>query len=226
MDYLKYILGKILRNPAQAARSGLKYISEFILDRRIGVSTFRRDFAAPASSTGDSRPCQPVPYSTLAAVARHIQDRGFPLGSFVDVGCGTGRPLAYLSKLGFKRMVGIEINPDVADRARRNLARIKRTWKRAESLEVLTEDVLAADFDFTGAIVYLANPFGKATMLAFSRKLKAQLLARPGTEILVYYALPLSDGALLETFPGVEPELLKSIEPCRFFRLGGVPASS
>ncbi|HXC16002.1 MAG TPA: class I SAM-dependent methyltransferase [Holophagaceae bacterium] len=225
MDYLKYILGKIFRNPAQAARSGLKVVSEFLMDRRIGVSTFRRDFAAHASASGDSRPCQPVPYGTLAAVARHIQDHGFPLDAFVDVGCGTGRPLAYLSRLGFKRMVGIEINPDVADQARQNLRRIKPTWKRAESLEVLTEDVLAADFDFTGTIVYLANPFGKTTMLAFARRLKAQLLARPGSEILVYYALPLSDGALMETFPGAEPEPLKSIEPCHFFRLGGASIS-
>lgn len=225
MDYLKYILGKILRNPARALRSGLKFITEFLMDRRIGVSTFRRDFAAPASASGDSRPCQPAPYSTLVAVAGHIQGHGFPLDSFVDVGCGTGRALAYLSRLGFKRMVGIEINPDVAERARWNLGRIKKGWKRAVDLEVLTADVLAADFDFTGAIVYLANPFGKATMLAFSRKLKGQLLARPGTEILLYYALPLSDGALLETFPGAEPELLKSAEPCRFFRLDRVSAS-
>src|SRR5690348_10721783 len=152
MDYLKYILGKILQNPARAARSGLKYISEFLMDRRIGVSTFRRDFAAPSSASGDSRPCQPVPYSTLAVVAGHIQDHGFPLDSFVDVGCGTGRPLAYLSRLGFKHMVGIEINPDVAERARRNLRRIKKAWKRAESLEVLTADVLSVDFGFTGSI--------------------------------------------------------------------------
>ena len=225
MDYLKYILGKILRNPAGAARSGLKYISEFLVDRRIGVSTFRRDFTASASASGDSRPCQPAPYSTLVAVARHIQDHGFPLDSFVDVGCGTGRPLAYLSRLGFKRMAGIEANPDIATHPRKNLGRIKPAWRRAERLEVLTEDVLAADFDFTGCIVYLANPFGKATMLAFSRRLKAQLLARPGSEILVYYALPLSDGALMETFPGAKPEPLESLEPCHFFKLDGASVS-
>ena len=225
MDYLKYILGKILQNPAQAARSSAKFISEFLMDQRIGVSTFRRDFAAPASVSGDSRPCQPAPYSTLVAVAGHIQSHGFPLDCFVDVGCGTGRPLAYLSRLGFKRMVGIEINPDVAEQARQNLGRIKKAWKQAENLEVLTEDVLAAGMDFTGSIVYLANPFGRATMLAFSRKLKAQLLARPGSEILLYYALPLGDGVLLETFPGAERELLKSIEPCHFFRLDGASIS-
>jgi SAM-dependent methyltransferase len=225
MDYLKYILGKVIRNPVRAARSGLKYISEFLMDQRIGVSTFRRDFTAPASASGDSRPCQPAPYSLLAAVARHIQARDFPLESFVDVGCGTGRPLAYLSRLGFKRMVGIEINPDVAERARWNLGSLKRNWKRAESLEVLTADVLAAEIDFTGSIVYLANPFGRATMLAFSRRLKDQILARPGSEILVYYALPLSDGALMEVFPGAEPELIKGIEPCHFFRLDGASIS-
>lgn len=226
MDYLKYILGKILRNPARAVRSGLKVISEFRMDRRIGVSTFRRDFHPPASATGDSRPCQPAPYSLLAAVARHIESHAFPLDSFVDVGCGAGRPLAYFSRLGFKRMVGIDINPDIATQAQQNLEGIKAAWKRAGSLEVLAGDVLASDLDFTGSIVFLSNPFGRATMLAFSRKLKAQILARPGSQILLYYALPLSDGALRETFPGVRPELIKDIEPCHFFRLDGASISA
>jgi SAM-dependent methyltransferase len=225
MEYLKYILGKTLRNPARVFTSGLKVISEFRMDRLIGVSTFRRDFHPPASTMGDSRPCQPAPYSLLAEVERHIQNHAFPLDSFVDVGCGAGRPLAYFSRLGFKRMVGIEINPDVAEQARRNMEGIKTAWRRAENLEVLTRDVLASDLDFTGSIVFLSNPFGRATMLAFSRKLKAQILARPGSEILLYYTLPLSDGALMETFPGAEPELIKGIERCHFFRLDGASTS-
>lgn len=219
MAYLMYILRKIVRNPARAFGSGVKYISEFRMDRRLGVSTFRREFSSSASASGDSRPCQPASYSLLAEIARHIQGHGFPLGSFVDVGCGEGRPLAYFSRLGFERMVGIEINPGIAEDARRNLAKINKAWNRAGSLEVITADILETDLDLTGSIVYLANPFGRTTMQAFARKLKSQILARPGSEILVYYVLPLADAALQEAFPGAAAQTINGDDPCHFFRL-------
>lgn len=220
MTYLAYILRKIAQNPGRAARSGLKYVTEYLMDRRIGVSTFRRDFVSPASSGGDSRPCQPAPYEVLGDIAGHLRATGFPLRTFLDVGCGAGRPLAFFSSLGFERMTGIEINPDVAERARQNMARIRPAWNRAGRIEILSADVLTADVDFTGAVVYLANPFGRATMQAFAAKLKAQLQAQPDQEILLYYVLPLQAEALAEAFPRAQRLLAGGpLEAWQFFRL-------
>ena len=220
MEYLAYILRKIARNPGRAAQSGLKYVTEYLMDRRIGVSTFRRDITAPSSSSGDSRPCQPAPYEVLTDIAGHLRTTGFPLRAFLDVGCGAGRPLAYFSSLGFERMTGIEINPDVAAQARRNVARIKPAWNRAGGIDVLSADVLTADLDFTGAVIYLANPFGRATMQAFAARLKAQLQAHPGREILLYYVLPLQAEALVEAFPRAQRLLAGGpLEAWQFFRL-------
>lgn len=220
MTYLAYILRKIARNPRRAAHSGLKYITEYLMDRRIGVSTFRRDFVSPASSGGDSRPCQPAPYQVLTDIAAHMRATGFPLRTFMDVGCGAGRPLAFFSSLGFERMTGIEINPDVAERARQNMARIKPTWNRAGHIDILTADILTTDVDFTGAVVYLANPFGRATMQAFAAKLKAQLQARPDREILLYYVLPLQVEAVAEAFPRAHRLIAGGpLEAWQFFRL-------
>jgi SAM-dependent methyltransferase len=220
MTYLAYIFRKIAQNPRRAAHSGLKYVTEYLLDRRIGVSTFRRDFASPASPSGDSRPCQPAPYEVLADIAGHLRGTGFPLRTFMDVGCGAGRPLAYFSSLGFERMTGIEINPEVAARARENVARIKPAWNRAGRIDILTADVLTADLDFTDAVVYLANPFGRATMQAFAAKLKAQLQAQPDREILLYYVLPLQAEALAEAFPRAQRLIAGGpLEAWQFFRL-------
>ena len=219
MTYLTYILGKITRDPRRAVLSGVKYLTEFRMDRRIGITTFRRDFVPPPSTSGDSRPCQPAPYRVLADIADHMRETDFPLRSFVDIGCGAGRPLAFFSSLGFERMVGIEINPEVAEQARQNMRRIRSTWNRSGRIEILTTDILTAEIDLTGAIVYLANPFGRATMQAFAAKLKAQILAHPGQSILLYYVLPLQAEALVEAFPRAERQIVGGLESWQSFRL-------
>lgn len=219
MAYLAYITKKILHNPGRALLSSFKFVSEFTMDRRIGVSTFRRDFVTPASRVGDSKPCQPAPYSVLGAIASHLHATGSPLRTFVDVGCGVGRPLAFFSQLGFERMLGIEINPEVADQARQNIQRIRKAWNRAGHIEILTTDILTAPVDLTGSVIYLANPFGRATMQAFADRLKSQLQSHPGQEILVYYVLPLHAGALIEAFPRAERQENDGVDPWQFFRL-------
>ena len=226
MAYLGYILRKIAQNPLHAAGSGWKNLSEYFLDRQIGVSTFRRDFRIMASTGGDSKPCQPAPYSVMAAMADHMRASGCARRAFVDVGCGAGRPLAYFSSLGFERMTGIEINPDAAELARENLQRIKKSWNRSGRIEVLTTDVLASGLDFTSSVLYLANPFGRTTMQAFAERLKTQLLARPGREILVYYVLPLHVQALLEAFPGAERQCFEGADPWQFLRLDAAAAGA
>lgn len=221
MSYLTYILAQIRRDPRAALRSGLKLVEELWMDGRIGVWTAHKDFVPHPSATGDSHPCQPVPYRVLAGLARHMEARGLTGRPFVDVGCGAGRPLAYLSRLGFPRMTGIDINPEAATRARRNVARIRPSWRRAGTLEILTGDVLRVEVTFPGCVVLLANPFGAQTMRAFAERVKDQLRAHPGEELHLYYTLPRHVKVLEEVFSGAERSLLEGLEPTWYFHLGG-----
>lgn len=219
MSYLAYILKKISENPLRALRSAGKGVSEFRMDRRIGVSTGRRDFARHEGSEPDSKPCQPAPYSLLAQIEADILARGVPLRTFIDVGCGAGRALAYFSKLPFERMVGIEINPGVAELARRNMAAIRPDWIRAKRIDILASDIRDAEAELAGSVIYLANPFGDATMEAFVRMLQAQLQQAPRRETDIYYVLPLHPGPIETAFPGAERRVIQGIEPCLAFSL-------
>lgn len=219
MSYLAYILKKISENPLRALRSAAKGVSELRMDRRIGVSTGRRDFARHVGSEPDSKPCQPAPYSLLAQIEADILARGLPLRTFIDVGCGAGRALAYFSKLPFERMVGIEINPGVADLARRNMAALRPDWLQAQRIDILTSDIREAEVDLAGSIIYLANPFGDATMEAFVQMLQAQLQSAPGRGANIYYVLPLHPGPIEAAFPAAERRTIQGIEPCLTFSL-------
>ena len=81
---------------------------------------------------------------------------------FVDVGCGEGRVLTYLYSRGFRnKMTGIELDPDVAETARRRTA-------RCANINVLDVNVLDAGAVFEDATaVYLFNPFNEQVFTAF-----------------------------------------------------------
>lgn len=124
-----------------------------------------------------------------------------PRDVVVDVGCGKGRLMNWLMSQGFEgRMVGVEVNPSVAEFARGRLGRYRR-------VEIITGDatrVLPED----GNVFYLYNPFEGPLIKAFAEKL-AEMKPAPGSNLRVIYFNPV----FLEEF---EKQKIWSI------RLGGV----
>ena len=93
----------------------------------------------------------------------------------LDVGCGTGRVLAYVVQAKLPgRVTGIELDPELAARA--------RAWAaRHASLEVLTGSALDLDLSpYTG--FYLFNPFDQGILQRFIEKLELEV-TRPCTVI-------------------------------------------
>jgi len=86
---------------------------------------------------------------------------GVPVSTFtfIDVGAGKGRTLIIASELGFKRIVGVEFVPELADIARKNLAKLGIGNAKVESAD-------AADFQFpqSDLVVYFYNPFSWEVM--------------------------------------------------------------
>lgn len=60
--------------------------------------------------------------------------------SFVDLGCGKGRALAVASELPFRRIVGMEINPDLCKIAERNARIIATRHPGRTPIEVVEGD--------------------------------------------------------------------------------------
>ena len=109
-------------------------------------------------------------WADLEKLFAHPDARPRPDDVIVDAGCGKGRTLAFFARLtrGRNRVVGIEINPVVAQAARRRFRREKR-------IEVLTGDAVELLPPET-TLLYLSNPFDEAIM----RRLVARIHAIPG----------------------------------------------
>ena len=99
--------------------------------------------------------------------------------SFVDLGCGKGRPLILAAQLRFRRLIGVEIVPALANIARANLAQL------GVAAEVHTGDAARFVFPPEPVVLFLFNPFKAAAIGAVIEALRA---ARSPELVVIYHA--------------------------------------
>lgn len=104
-------------------------------------------------------------WADLATMFAHPLARPRPDDVIVDVGCGKGRALAFFAQRtkGRNRIVGLELDPEVAEGTRRRL-------RRLSSVEVVTGDAVA-NFPADATLVYLCNPFDEPIVERFAARL-------------------------------------------------------
>lgn len=95
---------------------------------------------------------------------------------FVDIGCGKGRVLVMAAQYPFRRVIGIELSPELASMAAVNVARVKR---RCDDVTVWTGQ--ASDFSFpdNASVVYFFNPFHGIELERVLDRLRQSIQAAP-----------------------------------------------
>lgn len=162
------------------------------LNRRIGSRWFDFEKAPPEAYGLDAtlaRGHQASSYDLEVALA------GLPISrtdAILDVGCGKGRALITMSRFPFGAIAGIELSPEMAEIARRNMRRIGL----GKRVRILCAD--AAEYDGLDDYTYFYcfNPFGRETMTRFMERLASSLRRRP-REARIVYNTPLEEPAIL-----------------------------
>jgi SAM-dependent methyltransferase len=150
-------------------------------DRYLRVRTEER--RAPATDSLDAHIHLPVPYPQLRRLLRELDLRSDDV--LVDVGCGLGRVVCVAARRDVERIVGIEIDPEMAALARRNASRVRG---RRSTVEILIGD--AAHCDVRGGTAFvLFNPFGEDTLRAVVDNWHRDLECQPRS-IRVAYVNP------------------------------------
>jgi SAM-dependent methyltransferase len=94
----------------------------------------------------------------------------------VDVGCGAGRVLNYWLSLGLpNKLIGIEYNDDVAQRA-------NHAYARRPNVEILSGDAAALAPSCGGTLFYFFNPFMPEGVRRFEEGMRGKPI-----RILYYY---------------------------------------
>ncbi len=110
-----------------------------------------------------------------------------------DIGCGMGRVLCVFSRLGVKECIGIEISPELALIAERNIETLRG---KKSPIKIRLGDASKEDYS-GGTIYWLFNPFGAQTLEAVLDQIEKSLVNNP-RYIRLAYLNPVHDSVLLQ----------------------------
>jgi len=193
-------------------RNQLSYGRDRLYDIRTGVDTVH-DRGVGAEYPGDVAHLDGEYYErvTKSDFKRVMRRAQVPVQdfTFIDLGCGKGAALLLAREYGFQELVGVEYNARLADIAQKNLATLRSGGEESPFVSVITAD--ACDFSFPDApsLVFMYNPFGRATMDVVLGNLSRSLTESPRPVVVVYmnpvHAEALDQCAALERVAG-EPQ--------------------
>lgn len=128
------------------SRWAVNFRDSFVDKRICGVSLNKYTESVRKGSTGS----QSTPYIVLQEIFKDVKFQ--PSDSFIDVGCGRGRVLAYMVRKKFPgKISGIELNEEVACFA--------RDWARKyDNVNVISGDAFSLDYN-SFSIIYMGRPF-------------------------------------------------------------------
>ena len=112
--------------------------------------------------------------------------------TFIDIGAGKGRAMLVASESPFHRVSGVELNPEMADIAQRNV----EIWQSTHAADPTAppiapivlhqQDALAFDLPHTPTLAFLYHPFEAPVFKHLLRRIEAQFARRPGAFDLIY----------------------------------------
>ena len=139
-------------------------------------------------------PYQPIPpeqfREIMSALSRHIgSDSNIDKFTFIDIGSGKGRALLLASEFGFRRIIGIELLPELVEVARENAKTFKQRGSHSE-IELICGDATKFPFPSEPAVVFLFNPLPEPALRTLLENLARSLREYPRT-VYVAYANPI-----------------------------------
>lgn len=141
----------------RAGRSLVRRAAERLAEIRYGVATsavvYHEDLALDTENRVWHDPSSWLGLQNafeLLAVA--------PEDVFADFGAGLGRVLIVAAMFPFRRVTGVEVSKELAERARENLRR-SRAPRRTEQVELVTVDAVDWEVPPDLTVAYLYSPF-------------------------------------------------------------------
>jgi SAM-dependent methyltransferase len=107
--------------------------------------------------------------------------------TFLDIGAGKGRAMLVASELPFHQVIGIELNPALADIAQSNLDHWLATHAADTTapplapIRLYEQDALTFDLPRTPTLAFLFHPFEAPILKLLLRRIETRFAKTPGT---------------------------------------------
>jgi tRNA G46 methylase TrmB len=167
-------------------------LADLVLDRGIDTASHA---TLPEHEHPDRLAYLPSGWHVLPRALRHVgvsED-----DTFVDFGSGKGRVVHQAAKRRFKKVIGVEISPALAQIARTSLAARSRRHRCAD-VEIVVADAATCRVPDDVTIAYFFHPFYGETFDALLRNLVDSIDRNP-RRVSVIYVWPLFAQQILAT---------------------------
>ena len=134
--------------------------------------------------------------------------------AFLDIGAGMGRAVLLAAEMPFSEVVGLELHPNLAQIARRNLSRWRRDGRvKAGKVRIVEGDAIEFPLPATPIVAFLFNPFGGPVLKGLLKKWREALASQPNRLELIY--VNNEHESVLEQVPGFNRMFLGKIARSR-----------
>jgi hypothetical protein len=160
-------------------------LGERFHDARLGIRTTGKVVSFETDRRpGFCKPYAPTAYRSFHAVMREVAVRP-GRDVFVDYGAGKGRVVVLAAMYPFRRVIGVEISPELSAVARANVRRAARHLS-CHDVEILTRD--AADFGCPdeATLLHFFDPFAGAVLERVLEQIRASLESSPRPLTILY----------------------------------------
>jgi len=118
--------------------------------------------------------------------------------TFIDLGSGKGRTLMMASEYPFRRILGVELLPELNRAAVENLRSYTSPTQKCSALESICADARSFEFPPEPTVLYLFNPLPEPGLVEVLRNLEKSLRTYP-RPIFVLYHNPLLEHVVLRS---------------------------
>lgn len=166
-------------------REVLHRIVEHWCELGLGIDTMG---TVPLSDVGiyrsDRRDSTPVSYAAVFSMLRKIEGNKSDM-TFLDYGTGKGRALCVAATFPFKRIMGVELSPQLARLAELNLECMR--GRKVVDVDIRRQDATELDVPDDVNLIYFFNPFTGDSLQQVVDKIYTSLKRAPRAMFVLYF---------------------------------------
>jgi SAM-dependent methyltransferase len=118
--------------------------------------------------------------------------------TFIDIGSGKGRPLLMAAEYPFRRIVGVELLPELNAIAQENIRKFPRERMQCQTIEALRGDATEFPFPPEPTVVFMFHPLPESGFRKIMANLRRSVEENP-RPVWLLYANPLFEEIVLNT---------------------------
>ena len=158
----------------------LERLGDGLFDRSLDTAGLAIE---PEHADPNRRVYLPSGWRVLPKALRYLGVSG--TDTFVDFGCGKGRVIHQAAKHPFRRVIGVEISPHLAEAARAGVVAHKDSY-RCRDVEIVTADVTEFPVPDDLTVAYIFHSFDNETFESILAGITQSLDRRPRRLRLIY----------------------------------------